>query len=203
MSIEKKEVNDFIEKQEIRWVVVNFVDIHGHHRNISLPSQSFLSGHAWDGIDFDGSSVGFASVEKSDMTLVPDPNSYWIDPFSESTIKVHACIQDHSGENVGPRSTLKKIIQEYEKLGITPYISPEMEFYVFENMEQAILENDFMGSDIDWGGKNVMHSFLEHYSNRGISFTPLRKLAFVIKWNWMSTMIAHYNEQCAYSCLFK
>ena len=81
MSIEKKEVNDFIEKQKIRWVVVNFIDIFGHHRNISLPAESFLTGHAWDGIDIDGSSVGFASVEKSDMVLVPDPESYWADPF--------------------------------------------------------------------------------------------------------------------------
>jgi len=129
-----------------------------------LPAESFLSRHAWDGIDFDGSSVGFASVEKSDMILVPDPDSYWIDPFSESTLKVHACIKNHSDEMVGPRSSLKKIIQEYEKLGLTPYLSPEMEFYVFENMEQAILENDFMGADIDHSGKNVMHTLLEHYS---------------------------------------
>ena len=35
---------------------------------------------------------------------------------------------------------------------------------MYENMEQAILENDFMGADIDHSGKNVMHTFLEHYS---------------------------------------
>ena len=162
MSI--SDVNQLIKEKEIRWVVVNFIDIFGHHRNISLPAKSFLTGHAWDSIDIDGSSVGFASVEKSDMCLIPDAESYWIDPFSESTVKVHACIQDHNGEKVGPRSTLKKIIQEYEKIGLTPYLSPEMEFYVFENMEQAILENDFMGADMDWGGKNIMHTYLDHYS---------------------------------------
>ena len=162
MSI--SDVKQLIKEKSIRWVVVNFIDIFGHHRNISLPAESFLSGHAWDGIDIDGSSVGFASVEKSDMSLIPDAESYWIDPFTESTIKLHACIQNHSGENVGPRSALKKIIQEYEKLGLTPYISPEMEFYVFENMQQAILENDFMGADMDWGGKNIMHTLLDHYS---------------------------------------
>ncbi|MCK5024433.1 MAG: glutamine synthetase [Thermoplasmata archaeon] len=160
MSIEKKEVNDFIEKQEIRWVVVNFIDLNGEHRNISLPSSSFLTGTAWDSIDFDGSSVGFAAVEKSDMSLIPDPNSYWTDPFSDNTLNLHASICNSEGEKIGPRSVLMKIIKEYEALGLTPHISPEMEFYVFENIKQAIMENDFMGADMDLGGKNVMHSLL-------------------------------------------
>jgi len=163
MSVEKKEVNDLIEKQGIKWVVVNFIDIDGEHRNISLPESSFLTGNAWNGIDFDGSSVGFASVEKSDMSLIPDSESYWIDPFLENTLNLHASIGNSAGEKIGPRSTLMKIIQEYRKEGLMPHISPEMGFYVFENMEQAILENDFMGADMDWGGKNVMHSLLGFY----------------------------------------
>jgi len=163
MTIEKTEVNDFIEKLEIKWIVVNFIDINGEHRNISLPSTSFLTGSAWDGIDFDGSSVGFASVEKSDMSLIPDPNSYWIDPFSDNTLNLHASIGNSLGTGIGPRGVLMKIIQEYEELGLTPYISPEMEFYVFESIKHAIIENDFMGSDINHDEKNVMHSLLEFY----------------------------------------
>ena len=165
MSTSHAHVNEIIEKNQIRWVIVNFVDIHGEHRNISLPSSAFLNGKAWESVDFDGSSVGFASVDKSDMFLVPDPDSWWIDPFSENTLNLHSSIKNASGDHVGPRSGLLKMIHEYEIMGLVPHISPEMEFYVYESIEQALLENDFMGADMDWGGKNLMHSIMGFYDD--------------------------------------
>ena len=74
-------VNQFIETSGIKWITVNFLDMLGSHRSISLPATSFTSGSAWDGVDFDGSSIGLAAVERSDMQLVPDARTIIRDPF--------------------------------------------------------------------------------------------------------------------------
>lgn len=164
MSDEQKKTNDFIKKMKIRWVVLNFLDVSGEQRCISLPSTSFTDGNAWQGVDCDGSSLGFTAPEKSDILLIPDPNSYWIDPFFEDrTLNVHASAATHDRRPIGPRSCLENIIGEYKKMGLTALLSPEMEFCLYENIQQAILDNDIMGTDMDWAGKNVLHGFFGIY----------------------------------------
>jgi glutamine synthetase len=164
MSEKKNKVNELIKRKKIKWVVLNFLDISGEQRCISLPSSSFTNGTAWQGVDCDGSSLGFAAPEKSDILLIPDPESYWIDPFFEDiTLNVHASAATHDRKNIGPRSCLENVIEEYRKIGLTALLSPEMEFCLYDNIQQAILDNDIMGTDMDWAGKNVLHGFFGLY----------------------------------------
>ncbi len=142
-------------------------------RAISLPSSAFINGNAWDGVGFDGSSVGFSKVEKSDMHLVPDPDSLMPDPFhDEPTGMLMAGIATADGLRFCPRSKLHNILARYEKLGIQPLMSPEMEFYVFKNMEEAVLENDLMGSDLDWASKNIVFSILDYHRRPEYQLRP-------------------------------
>jgi glutamine synthetase len=173
MSEHRKKVNDMIKKKNVRWVVLNFLDISGEQRCISLPSASFSSGTAWEGVDCDGSSLGFAAPEKSDILLIPDPESCWMDPFfQDRTLNVHASASTHDGTLIGPRSRLDKIIGEYRKLGLTALLSPEMEFSLYDNIQQAILDNDIMGTDMDWAGKNVLHGFFGLYDEPSHPLRP-------------------------------
>ncbi|MBA3046701.1 MAG: glutamine synthetase family protein [Candidatus Thermoplasmatota archaeon] len=173
MSEEHKKVNELIKKKNIRWVVLNFLDISGEQRCISLPASSFTEGNAWHGTDCDGSSVGFMTLEKSDMLLIPDPSSAWIDPFfKDRTLNVHASTSTPDGVLMGPRSGLTRMLKEYDKLGFVPLISPEMEFSLYESIQQAIIDNDVMGADMDWAGKNVIHSFFGFYDGASHPHRP-------------------------------
>ncbi len=166
MEIDAEKANDLLEKEKVRWVAVNFVDVLGNLRSIRLPSLSFRKGNAWEGIDFDGSSVGLAPVDDSDMVAVPDPGSLRIDPFGKergAMAMVMANPSDPEGKAVGPRGILMKIMERYDEMGLKPYISPEMEFSVYRSIDHALTENDFMGTDMDWEGKNVLHSLLGYY----------------------------------------
>lgn len=164
MSEEQRKINEMIKKKKIKWVVLNFLDISGEHRCISLPSSSFTNGKAWQGVDCDGSSLGFAAPEKSDILLIPDAKSCWIDPFfQDMTLNIHASTSTHDSKLIGPRSCLEKVINEYRKDGLTPLLSPEMEFCLYDNIQQAILDNDIMGTDMDWAGKNVLHGLFGLY----------------------------------------
>lgn len=170
--------NALIEKDKLKWITVNFLDIMSGHRSISLPASSFLESKAWESVDFDGSSVGLATVDKSDMALVPDPKTLIIDPFSEdNTGMLMASIKNADGEMLGPRSGLERMLKEYDDRGMCPHISPEMEFYVFRSIGEALLENDFMGTDIDGASKNLMHSFLGIYDKK--EYPPKSKQSYL------------------------
>lgn len=170
-----KKANELMRKRGVRWVVLNFLDIGGEQRCISLPAKSFLEGDAWNGTDCDGSSIGFTALDKSDMLLIPDPSSCWLDPFyADQTLNVHANTALHTGKLIGPRSCLVRMVAEYSGLGLNPLLSPEMEFCLYANIQQAILDNDIMGSDMDWAGKNVLHSFFGIYDDPSHPLRPKR-----------------------------
>jgi glutamine synthetase len=173
MPDEQKKVNELIKKTNVKWVVLNFLDIAGEQRCISLPAKSFTEGSAWQGSDCDGSSIGFMTLEKSDMMLIPDPSSCWIDPFfNDRTLNVHANTSTPEGELIGPRSGLQAMLKEYQKLGYVPTLSPEMEFCLYDNIQQAIMDNDVMGADVDWAGKNVLHSLFGYYDQPSHPLRP-------------------------------
>jgi glutamine synthetase len=107
------------------------------------------------------------------MMIIPDPASCWVDPFStDATLNVHANTALHSGKLIGPRSCLVSLLEQYGKMGLTPLLSPEMEFCLYENIQQAILDNDIMGTDMDWAGKNVLHSFFGIYDEPSHPLRP-------------------------------
>ena len=54
-------------------------------QHISYPAQAFDEGSIDDGLGFDGSSIrGFSVINESDMLLMPDPTTAFIDPFIEA-----------------------------------------------------------------------------------------------------------------------
>src|SRR5574337_1380484 len=71
-----------IQENEIDFVDFWFVDIFGELHSVGIPSYSLTEDHFKHGLEkLDASSIrGFKSVNKSDMVLLPDSNTFKILP---------------------------------------------------------------------------------------------------------------------------
>ena len=94
-----------------------------------------------DGLAFDGSSIrGFKAINESDMILIPDPDTAFIDPFFDVTTLVITCdIEDpitRERYNRDPRQIAKKAEAYLQSTGIADiaYFGPEAEFYIFNDV---------------------------------------------------------------------
>src|SRR3989338_3242301 len=83
-----KKVSELVEKSGSELVDVKFVDLYGTWQHFTLPlDQVTLDGT--DKLPFDGSSIrGFQEIHESDMTLLPDLSTAFVDPFSTRSISV-------------------------------------------------------------------------------------------------------------------
>ena len=91
-----------------------------------------------DGLGFDGSSIrGFQAIQESDMLVVPDPTTAFLDPFAQATTLVLICnIRDPvTGQ---PYSRDARYIAQKAEVYLkgtgradTSYFGPEAEFFVF------------------------------------------------------------------------
>ena len=81
-----------IKDEDIEYVDIRFTDPRGKLQHVTVINdevdEDFLDG----GFMFDGSSIaGWKSIEESDMKLIPDANSAYIDPFyAEKTLCIHS-----------------------------------------------------------------------------------------------------------------
>src|ERR1035441_5870613 len=79
-----KEVLDFAKKNDARQLDVRFTDIPGLQHHVSYPISELGVDSFEDGFGMDGSSIrGWAAINESDMLLIPDPNTAFMDPFTE------------------------------------------------------------------------------------------------------------------------
>ena len=77
-----QEILAFCQENGVRMIDFKTVDLQGRWHHITIPAERFCEDTLRHGIGFDGSNFGYASVEKSDMVFVPDPDSACLDPFT-------------------------------------------------------------------------------------------------------------------------
>ena len=137
-----KELLKKIKNEEIKMVDLRFTDMPGSTHHISIPIKYLKEDLFKDGIGFDGSSVrGFQSIENSDMAMLPDVTTAYIDPFfSEKTIAFYCDVVDpitYKSYSRDPRYIAKKE-ENYLKssgMGDTAYFGPEAEFFIFNDVK--------------------------------------------------------------------
>ena len=136
-----QETIDFIAAESVDFVDIRFTDVAGRWQHFSLPASGFEADAFNEGLGFDGSSIqGFQAIEASDMILLPDPASAFVDPFTaHKTLVIMADIADPiSGELYGkdPRGVAKRAEAFLKGTGIadTVYMGPEAEFFVFDGV---------------------------------------------------------------------
>src|SRR5262245_21892989 len=91
-----------IKDNKIEMIDLRFTDIPGLWQHFSVPPRALAHDSIVDGVGFDGSSIrGFQEIQESDMLVVPDPATAFLDPFSEvSTLAVICTIRDQvTGES--------------------------------------------------------------------------------------------------------
>ena len=130
-----------IKDRDVKFVDIRFIDVLGMWHHFTMPAHRFDDDSFTDGLPFDGSSVrGFQTIDESDMLLVPDADSAFIDPFTElPTIVLIADVQDPITRQQyprDPRSITKKAEAYLQSTGIADavYFGPEAEFYVFNDI---------------------------------------------------------------------
>jgi glutamine synthetase len=127
-------------KGRVEAVDLKFIDLPGRWHHLSLPMDRLDEALLCDGVAFDGSSIpGYANAASSDMTLIPDPDTAFIDPFWERpTLSLicdiskgdgHSCMRD-------PRGAARRAEAFLRTTGIadTAMMSPEFEFFVFDSV---------------------------------------------------------------------
>ena len=74
-------VLDRIKKSKVKWIRLQFCNPFGLLHQLSVPSEEITTESFVNGFPLDGSSiVGFTSIEKSDIILVPDPSTFAVLP---------------------------------------------------------------------------------------------------------------------------
>src|SRR5213079_2980635 len=128
------DVLKLIKDKEVKFVDLRFTDTRGKEQHVTVPVKYFAKDKFEQGHYFDGSSIsGWKGIQASDMLLMPDPSSTFIDPFLDQTTLAITCDvlepSDMKGYERDPRSIAKRGT-EYLKstgLGDTAYFGPEPE----------------------------------------------------------------------------
>lgn len=134
-------VLQLIKDEDAAYVDIRFTDTRGKLQHVTvdvdLVDEDFLE----EGFMFDGSSIaGWKSIENSDMKLIPDSTSAYVDPFyAEKTICIHCSIvEPDTGEAYerDPRGTAEKAEAYLKSSGIgdVAYMGPEAEFFLFDDV---------------------------------------------------------------------
>ena len=126
-----------VEQNRIRFVDLQFTDLVGVVKNITIPTRE-LPDALHNGIWFDGSSIeGFARVAESDMHLRPDLSSFAVIPWldgEEATARLICDVYTPDGQPFqgDPRAVLRRVIAEAEELGYVYNTGPELEFFLLK-----------------------------------------------------------------------
>ncbi|TXH60150.1 MAG: glutamate--ammonia ligase [Thiothrix sp.] len=139
MSVQ--DVMNLIEEANVKYVDFRFTDTRGKEHHVSVPISEFNEDIFEDGKMFDGSSIaGWKGINESDMILMPDPESAFIDPFFQDvTLNITCGIVDPAtmeGYERDPRSIALRAEAYLKSTGIadTAYFGPEPEFFIFDDV---------------------------------------------------------------------
>ena len=138
-----KEVLERAKADEIKFVLLQFTDILGMIKCVTIP-VSRLHDALDKGIWFDGSSIqGFVRIAESDMFLKPDPLTYQVIPWKiegrkSARIICDVFTPDGKPFEGDPRSILKKVLAEAGKMGYVFNTGPEVEFYLLKKEDGRI-----------------------------------------------------------------
>src|SRR5262252_10759559 len=91
-----KDVLKLAKEKGAKIVDLRFIDLPGLWQHFSIPVSELNEDIFESGLGFDGSSIrGFQTIDESDMLLIPDPESAFLDPFSDvPTISLTCNVRD-------------------------------------------------------------------------------------------------------------
>jgi glutamine synthetase len=136
-----KQVLNLCAERQVKYVDLRFNDLVGTWQHITIPISQLHEDSFEDGVAFDGSSIrGWRSIHESDMLIIPDARTAFVDPFmKETTLGLICNVQDPiTRQDYGrdPRNVARKAEAYMRSTGIadTAYFGPEAEFFIFDSI---------------------------------------------------------------------
>ncbi|MCO6458696.1 MAG: type I glutamate--ammonia ligase [Pirellulaceae bacterium] len=136
-----KEVLALCREKAVKAVDLRFMDFPGLWQHTTIPVKHLTEDVFEDGLGFDGSSIrGWQAINESDMLIVPQPDTAFLDPFTELPTLVMICnIQDpitREDYSRDPRNVARKAVNYLRSTGIadTAFFGPEAEFFIFDDV---------------------------------------------------------------------
>jgi len=144
-----EELLSYLSDEDVKFVDVRFCDLLGVMQHLTIPAETVNESLFSDGVPFDGSSIrGFQQIHESDMLLLPDASTAFVDPFrTNKTLALNFFIHDpftREAYSRDPRNVAKKAETYLAASGIadTAYFGPEAEFYVFDSLRHSTGPNE-------------------------------------------------------------
>ncbi len=162
MFKDSSEVLKFLKDEDIKFLDIRFTDLPGVQQHFNIPASTVDEEFFSVGQLFDGSSIrGFANIHESDMQLIPDVTTAYVDPFrvEKTLIMLFDIYNPRNGEiyHRDPRQVAKKAEKYLASTGIadTAFFAPEAEFYIFDDVRYEVKQNtSFYTVDSDEGAWN-------------------------------------------------
>ncbi len=143
-KVRHKALQDFealIQQYDIKMIDIRFIDLLGVQQHFSIPASQFDMDVFTEGVGFDGSSIrGWKSIHESDMLVLPDPTTVFIDPFFEhpTAVLIGEIHEPGTMESFPrcPRGVARRAATYVRKTQIadTVVFGPEAEFFVFDHV---------------------------------------------------------------------
>ncbi|MBI3468233.1 MAG: glutamine synthetase beta-grasp domain-containing protein, partial [Planctomycetes bacterium] len=136
-----KEVLALCREKDVKAVDLRFMDFPGLWQHFTIPVQALTEDVFEEGLGFDGSSIrGWQAINESDMLVLPQPDTAFIDPFFEIPTLTMICnIQDpltKEDYTRDPRNVARKAVNYMKSTGLADvaYFGPELEFFIFDDV---------------------------------------------------------------------
>jgi glutamine synthetase len=136
-----KEVLEYAKKNDAKQIDLRFSDIPGLWHHVSYPISELTAEAFEEGYGFDGSSIrAWAAISESDMLLMPDPATAFMDPFAETAtlVMINDVIDPITRQHYerDPRWIAKKAEMYLTNSGVADcaYFGAEAEFFIFDNI---------------------------------------------------------------------
>ncbi|MBO0614404.1 MAG: glutamate--ammonia ligase [Pseudomonadota bacterium] len=145
-----QDVLNMIKDNDAKYVDFRFTDTRGKEHHVTVPAYTVEEDTFTEGKMFDGSSIaGWKGINESDMILMPDPATAFVDPFFQDvTVNISCGIVDPTtmeGYERDPRSIAQRAEAYLKSTGIadTAFFGPEPEFFIFDDVRWG---SDMSGS---------------------------------------------------------
>ncbi|MDE2890594.1 MAG: type I glutamate--ammonia ligase [Gemmatimonadota bacterium] len=136
-----QDVLDMIKENNVKIVDFRFTDYPGLWQHFSVPAEEVEEDTFEDGLGFDGSSMrGWQSIHESDLLVMPEADTAFVDPFLEiPTLALFCEIQDpitRGQYTRDPRTVARRAEVYLRETGIADEATfgPEAEFFVFDDI---------------------------------------------------------------------
>src|SRR3954454_5344651 len=147
-AVTPKEVLALIREKEVKAVDLRFMDFPGLWQHFTIPADTLTENTFEEGLGFDGSSIrGWVAINESDMLVLPQPETAFIDPVcKDCTLTIICNIQDpltKEDYSRDPRNVGRKAVNYMKSTGIADiaYFGPELEFFIFDDIRYDQTQN--------------------------------------------------------------